>query len=302
MSRNRERNRVATWSSSRRPNGQVPVVSMSMAQTFGTKISNGRRSGMSSLCLFHESSGIRSCWKITFRLRGNAVAADRVRPVHRHRGVVVVEGAGQPERRDRRTEAPAQVREAAHERRRQPEVVGAQLPVVLPLAEPGVGERLARRCRPACSGAAPRPGRGGGAGRPGSPSRAGRPGSSRSSDAALRTQLSPQTLTIRSSSGRAVRKLSGTSKMIALTLIAGLGVLAAVDEAVVAVGVLGEAVAVPGERARRAGRASRPGRAAGGRVVVEQGVALELQQRLRDGQLAHVLAARRARCRTAARS
>ena len=75
MSRNSDRNRVATWSSSRRPNGQVPVVSMSIAQTLGMKISNGRRSGMSTSERFHESSGIRSSWKISFRPRGKAAAA-----------------------------------------------------------------------------------------------------------------------------------------------------------------------------------------------------------------------------------
>ena len=67
----------------------------------------------------------------------------RSRSMHRDRRIVVVEGAGQSERGDRRTEAPAEMPEALDEMRRQPEIVGAQLAIVLALAESGVGESLA---------------------------------------------------------------------------------------------------------------------------------------------------------------
>src|SRR5262249_26097357 len=62
MSRKVERNRVATWSSGRRPNGHVPVVSMSIALTFGMNTSKVRRSGMSRCFGFQESSGMLSSW------------------------------------------------------------------------------------------------------------------------------------------------------------------------------------------------------------------------------------------------
>ena len=76
MSRKIDRNRVATWSSNRRPNGQVPVVSMSMEQTLGMKISAARLSGIFLPLGFQESSGIRISWNRTFLTRGNASMAD----------------------------------------------------------------------------------------------------------------------------------------------------------------------------------------------------------------------------------
>ena len=75
MSRKIDRKRVATWSSGRRPNGQVPFVSMSIASTFGMKISNGRFSGMLRCFGFQESSGMFSVWKKHFFTRGNASVA-----------------------------------------------------------------------------------------------------------------------------------------------------------------------------------------------------------------------------------
>jgi Resolvase, N terminal domain len=60
MSRNIDRKRVATWSSKRRPKGQVPVVSISIEFTFGMKMSTGRRSGIGNPFLFQESSGMLS--------------------------------------------------------------------------------------------------------------------------------------------------------------------------------------------------------------------------------------------------
>src|SRR5215470_12906903 len=55
-----DRSRVATWSSRRRPKGHVPVVSISMAHTFGTKISSGRLRGMFRPFLFQVLSGMFS--------------------------------------------------------------------------------------------------------------------------------------------------------------------------------------------------------------------------------------------------
>ena len=49
----------------------------------------------------------------------------------------------QAERGDRRPETPAEMRQPLDEMRRQPEIVGAQLPVVFALAERGVGKGLA---------------------------------------------------------------------------------------------------------------------------------------------------------------
>jgi len=49
---------------------------MSIAHTLGTKISNGRLSGMFSPFGFHESSGMLSSWKIVFLARGNAAIAE----------------------------------------------------------------------------------------------------------------------------------------------------------------------------------------------------------------------------------
>jgi len=54
----------------------------------------------------------------------------------------VVERSAQPQRGDRRSEAPAEMREARDEVRREPEVVAADLPLVLALVQGRVGERL----------------------------------------------------------------------------------------------------------------------------------------------------------------
>ena len=61
------------------------------------------------------------------------------------RGIVVIERRGQPQRRDRRTKPPSEMTEALDKMRRQPEVIGAQLTVVLALAQRRVGESLAVR-------------------------------------------------------------------------------------------------------------------------------------------------------------
>ena len=61
------------------------------------------------------------------------------------RGIVVIERRGQPQRRDRRTKPPSEMTEALDKMRRQPEVIGAQLTVVLALAQRRVGESLTVR-------------------------------------------------------------------------------------------------------------------------------------------------------------
>jgi len=60
ISKNVDGKRVATWSSRRRPNGQVPVVSMSIEFTLGMKMSMARRNGIGNPFLFQESSGMLS--------------------------------------------------------------------------------------------------------------------------------------------------------------------------------------------------------------------------------------------------
>jgi hypothetical protein len=63
--------------------------------------------------------------------------------MNRDRRIVVIEGTGEPQRGDGRTKAPAEMTQPLDEMRRQPEIIGAQLPVILPLTECGVGKRLA---------------------------------------------------------------------------------------------------------------------------------------------------------------
>ena len=115
MSRKTERKRVATWSSGRRPKGQVPVVSMSMAQTLGMKISTARlRAGSLSCFGFQESSGMFSSWNRHFLTRGKAGDGQAVGLVHRETGESSwSKQVPRPRARDRRPEAPAEVREAA---------------------------------------------------------------------------------------------------------------------------------------------------------------------------------------------
>src|SRR4029077_9680715 len=72
ISKNVDRKRVATWSSRRRPNGHVPVVSISIELTFGMKISTARRNGIGNPFLFQESSGILSSWNRILLTRGKA--------------------------------------------------------------------------------------------------------------------------------------------------------------------------------------------------------------------------------------
>ena len=63
--------------------------------------------------------------------------------MNRDRRIVVIEGAREPQRGDRRTKSPAKMTQALDEMRSQPEIIGAQLPVILPLTECSVGKRLA---------------------------------------------------------------------------------------------------------------------------------------------------------------
>ena len=63
--------------------------------------------------------------------------------MNRDRRIIVIEGAGEPECGDRRTKSPAEMTQPLDEMWRQPEIVGAQLAVVLPFAERGIGEGLA---------------------------------------------------------------------------------------------------------------------------------------------------------------
>src|SRR4029077_12523165 len=72
MSKNVDRKRVATWSSSRRPNGHVPVVSISIEFTFGMKMLTARRNGIGNPFLFQESSGMLSSWNRILLTRGKA--------------------------------------------------------------------------------------------------------------------------------------------------------------------------------------------------------------------------------------
>ena len=66
-----------------------------------------------------------------------------VGPIDRNRRIVVVERAGEPESRDRRSEPPAEMTQPLDEMRGQPEIVRAQLPVVFALAECRIGKGLA---------------------------------------------------------------------------------------------------------------------------------------------------------------
>src|ERR1700730_1926675 len=54
----------------------------------------------------------------------------RISAMNRDRRIIVIEVAGESQRGDRRTKAPAEMPQALDEMRRQPEVIGAQLPVI----------------------------------------------------------------------------------------------------------------------------------------------------------------------------
>src|SRR5262249_25707642 len=66
----------------------------------------------------------------------------RIRAVHRHRRVVVIKRSLKPERADGRTKSPSEMSQPLYKVGRKPEVVCAELPVVLSFAESGVGKRL----------------------------------------------------------------------------------------------------------------------------------------------------------------
>ena len=66
----------------------------------------------------------------------------RVGPVHRNRGLVVVERGRQPERADRGGKAPPEMRQPGHEARSEHEVVCADLTRILALVQAGIRERL----------------------------------------------------------------------------------------------------------------------------------------------------------------
>jgi len=67
----------------------------------------------------------------------------RIGSVNRDRRIVVIEGAGETECGDRGAKAPAEMTQPLDEMRGEPEIVGAQLPVVLAFAKCGIGESLA---------------------------------------------------------------------------------------------------------------------------------------------------------------
>jgi hypothetical protein len=69
----------------------------------------------------------------------------RVGSMDGDRGIVVIEGASQPQRRDRWAEAPSEVPQPLDEMRCQPEIVGAELPIVLAFAERRIGILSSRR-------------------------------------------------------------------------------------------------------------------------------------------------------------
>ena len=287
MSRNTDRKRVATWSSRRRPNGQrAGGVHVDRVDVGDEDLDGAAQRDVESLRIPGIVGHVQLLEQHLLDARESGEHRGLV-AMHRDRRIVVIERAFEPERGDRRPEAPAEMRQPFDEMRRQPEIVGAQLPVVLALAQRGVGEglpvgvdqlvllelvveldRLDEVERVL------------------DPERlvGDRLDFVRGLEHPALAPGVDDAVIVRRVGDEGERNLEDDR----VDVLAGLRVLAGVDEAVIAVVVLLELVAGPGPRAGRQVELHAVAVIGDRRVVVEQVVALELEERLRDRQLARL--------------